>query len=468
MRVPLYSTFGLPGAVLGAGHLFVGNSSNVATDTIVSGDANLASNGVLTVGGLLTKALPTLAAGFLKYNGSAWVFDSTAYGTSNFSGAYADLSGKPTLFSGAYADLSGKPTLFSGAYADLSGKPTLGTAAAHDIGYFEPALGNPGTSGYVLSSTAAGVRSWVAQSGGLSAIANNTVLGNISGASAVPVALTAGNLKTLLALTQNDIANLTTSSAPTFAGMTLTSDLASSGHSFSINPGASTTGSAVITIQTAYADGYDCYLILKPTGYSGGSEWHLQAGNGASGNAGANFIIRDQTNSRTVLSFANTTGYARFPLYGAGTTNFLSDGTLSSSSDERQKDILGPYTPGLGAVRKLHPKRWKFNAASGFIDDLKAGLTAQDLMQAGLGDAVYTQRTVPVMETVAALDLNGRPILDKQDVAQTVQQAKVDTAGKVVTQKVDASYTVDQGVVIGALVNAIKELVDRLEKVENI
>ena len=46
------------------------------------------------------------------------------------SGAYNDLSGKPTLFSGAYADLSGKPTLFSGAYGDLTGAPTLGTAAA--------------------------------------------------------------------------------------------------------------------------------------------------------------------------------------------------------------------------------------------------------------------------------------------------------------------------------------------------
>ena len=36
------------------------------------------------------------------------------------SGAYNDLTGKPTLFSGAYADLSGKPTLFSGDYDDLS------------------------------------------------------------------------------------------------------------------------------------------------------------------------------------------------------------------------------------------------------------------------------------------------------------------------------------------------------------
>ena len=42
-----------------------------------------------------------------------------------FSGAYADLTGKPALFSGAYADLTGKPTLFSGAYGDLTGLPTL-------------------------------------------------------------------------------------------------------------------------------------------------------------------------------------------------------------------------------------------------------------------------------------------------------------------------------------------------------
>jgi hypothetical protein len=46
------------------------------------------------------------------------------------SGAYNDLTGKPTLFSGAYNDLTGKPTLFSGDYDDLSNKPTLGTAAA--------------------------------------------------------------------------------------------------------------------------------------------------------------------------------------------------------------------------------------------------------------------------------------------------------------------------------------------------
>ena len=41
------------------------------------------------------------------------------------SGAYDDLTGKPTLFSGAYVDLTGKPNLFSGDYDDLLNLPTL-------------------------------------------------------------------------------------------------------------------------------------------------------------------------------------------------------------------------------------------------------------------------------------------------------------------------------------------------------
>jgi len=53
-------------------------------------------------------------------------------------GAYADLTGKPSLFSGNYADLAGKPAFVavatSGAYGDLSGRPTLGSAASKDVG----------------------------------------------------------------------------------------------------------------------------------------------------------------------------------------------------------------------------------------------------------------------------------------------------------------------------------------------
>ena len=61
----------------------------------------------------------------LKYDGLGWVnaADST------FSGAYADLAGKPTLFDGAYSSLTGAPSLAtvatSGSYSDLSNKPTI-------------------------------------------------------------------------------------------------------------------------------------------------------------------------------------------------------------------------------------------------------------------------------------------------------------------------------------------------------
>jgi hypothetical protein len=50
-----------------------------------------------------------------------------------FSGAYADLTGRPTLAtvatSGSYADLTNRPTLFSGSYVDLTNKPTFATVA---------------------------------------------------------------------------------------------------------------------------------------------------------------------------------------------------------------------------------------------------------------------------------------------------------------------------------------------------
>lgn len=45
--------------------------------------------------------------------------------TALFSGAYADLTGKPSLFDGDYNSLSNQPALFSGAYADLTGQPSI-------------------------------------------------------------------------------------------------------------------------------------------------------------------------------------------------------------------------------------------------------------------------------------------------------------------------------------------------------
>ena len=64
--------------------------------------------------------------GTSNYNDLTNLPDLTVYqlASTAFSGAYADLTGKPTLFSGSYTDLTDTPALFSGDYADLTNKPT--------------------------------------------------------------------------------------------------------------------------------------------------------------------------------------------------------------------------------------------------------------------------------------------------------------------------------------------------------
>jgi len=77
---------------------------------------------------------PTIPAGQVQtdwnaVSGMGEILNKPSLSTVATSGAYADLTGKPSLFSGAYADLTGLPTLFSGAYADLTGKPSLAAVA---------------------------------------------------------------------------------------------------------------------------------------------------------------------------------------------------------------------------------------------------------------------------------------------------------------------------------------------------
>jgi phage-related tail fiber protein len=92
-------------------------SAAAALTTTVSGKADkattLAGYGITDA---YTKTAVDTALG-LKANTSSLATVAT-------SGAYSDLTGKPTLFSGSYTDLTSKPTLFSGVFADLTSKPT--------------------------------------------------------------------------------------------------------------------------------------------------------------------------------------------------------------------------------------------------------------------------------------------------------------------------------------------------------
>ena len=96
-------------------------------------------------------------------------------GGSGFSGAYADLTGKPVLFSGVYSDLSGKPALFDGVYASLSGKPTLGTAAATDaVAYASAAQGAKADSALQPAGSGASLTGLTKEQVGLSNVDNTS------------------------------------------------------------------------------------------------------------------------------------------------------------------------------------------------------------------------------------------------------------------------------------------------------
>lgn len=116
---------------------------DVRATSVEADVAALQNAGVPNLSELNGVAITTPSSGqVLKYTGLGWV--NAADDT--FSGAYADLTGKPTLFDGAYSSLTGTPSLFSGSYTDLTSKPTLFDGAYSSL-TGKPTLATVATSG---------------------------------------------------------------------------------------------------------------------------------------------------------------------------------------------------------------------------------------------------------------------------------------------------------------------------------
>lgn len=161
-----------------------------------------------------------------------------------------------------------------------------------------------------------------------------------------------------------------------------------------------------------------------------GSDAYLDAPTGQ-------LIVR--TNGYGTAMTLSSTQALRLNAYGAGALTTDSSGNVTATSDERAKNIIGTFTKGLAEVVKLTPKTYTWKPETGLNPtDEVVSLTAQDLIAAGLPEAVSTYRTV------ADLNDDGTP--------------KLDADGKPLTKRIDATYTVSDRAVIAALVNAIKEL----------
>ena len=119
--------------------------------------------------------------------------------------------------------------LLSDADGDLSySAAAIGASAYHADNFFEAALGNPGTTGWVLSSTDAGIRSWIAASAGtvtgtgttneLSYWTSSTTLGTLAVAT-YPSLTEVSYVKGVTSAIQTQIGNKSNTASPTFTGV---------------------------------------------------------------------------------------------------------------------------------------------------------------------------------------------------------------------------------------------------------
>jgi hypothetical protein len=100
----------------------------------------------------------------------------------------------------------------------------------------------------------------------------------------------------------------------------------------------------------------------------------------------------------------HTTGSVRFAAFGAGSATFDASGNVSSSSDERLKQDIAPFTRGLAAVLAIQPISYRWNLVSG-LDTLNryVGLSAQNV-EAAIPEAIG-------IDARGYLSLQDRPII---------------------------------------------------------
>jgi len=127
----------------------------------------------------------------------------------------------------------------------------------------------------------------------------------------------------------------------------------------------------------------------------------------------------------------HTTSTVRFANFGAGTATFDASGNISSSSDERLKDIQGKFSRGLSSIFLLDPILYKWNKKSGMeTGHTYVGFSAQDVQKA-IPEAVGENQE-------GYLTLSDRPIIAALVNAVKEQQKEIEELKRQVMALKDA------------------------------
>ena len=192
--------------------------------------------------------------------------------------------------------------------------------------------------------------------------------------------------------------------------------------------GNSSTDQGYISIRTS-ADSLETSFIKWPPGFSPTADWQSAGGTAVRGEGGAinlaatgaSGTLGIYTGGATRRALVSSTGAWTWDAYGAGTLTTDASGNITAVSDVRLKDITGRFSRGLRSILALQPVQFRWTADSGFDrDNLYTGFVAQEVL------AVMPEA---------------------------------------VGQQPDQLYTIQDRVMIAALVNAVHELQDEMDTV---
>lgn len=339
-------------------HVFVGNSSNVATDVALSGDASIANTGALTVTGLNGVSLAGLATGFLLNTTSTGVPSSVAFtGTGNVVRATSPTLVTPALGIPSALVLTNATALPGGQITGSQSIPpsTLPLATTSAFGAFKPDGSTITCSVGVCSS-----------SGGSTPV---TTKGDLYGFTTVPARVPVGSNGAILtadstqadgvnwvvpasgsgALVFTNIPRGVCQAADSGATITTTGATLAQFASVNVSPQFAWTGSQnffgivsntnTVTVSACNFTAVDFLTIASNT-------WNASAGSGGGG--GGAGITLTTTGSSGAATLIGTV--LNIPVYSSGASGLSSLGGLTGIATLGPSGALAPTGTANGSL----------------------------------------------------------------------------------------------------------------------
>lgn len=365
--------------------------------------------------------------------------------------------------------LNSNASTLNGMYDDVGGQPALKVA-------------NGGTG----STTASGARS-------------NLGLGSMATQAAAGVAITGGSVTGITDLTVADggTGSSTASGARTNLGLgtAATQNTGTSGANVPLLNGTNTwSGAQTVSASSAGLEG----VIVRATaaaatnnsasftGYpagAGGRGIYSTALEDATGNNVRLDLYAAGAGSAILAASLSSSRVLTLPGYGAGTLSTNSSGVVSSSSDERLKDVVAPFTRGLADLKAMSgPVFYLWKAEQAAIIQARANL--RSLEHAVAEATAREELAVKAVETAKGVKAR-RGLQSKADSATAIRDREaraLAAAQRLAALDLEEAYvgwtaqgvqraipeavdtdpngllTLDDRPILAAVVNAVKEL----------